>query len=373
LVTQNIAYAESEVEENNVLSSEYFEKKLKLIQIQNSYSVFESNWKNIVENMNKKGKYLLCYFLTELYWELIERKTYFWNTNLADINDPLANFMNAFKPSYFFETFTQRDSNFYLVLTFYYAYEVYKSPNSFRKKKTYLEFLFSHEDKFDKNTQSFFYNIMQGVYVFNKTTYPQKRTSISQKQFELYKKMIKKDLLIQIDYTYIREEVFNNVIKVALELEEFNWINVFLRNYVHLLPPKVKENCLNFNNARIEFKKRNFEKSLQYVTKVNHDKLIYKLQSKTLMCKILYELNYFEQLMSFLDSYRHFIRNNSSITKRSKIAHSKFINAITLLSKCNLSPNSNKDESSIRKIISMNPLDFEWFYIKIADLKRKLP
>jgi len=373
IVTQNIAHAETEVDKCNDLSSEYFEKKLKLIEIQNSYSVFESNWKKIVDNMNKKGKYLLCYFLTELYWELIERKTYSWNTNLADLNDPLTYFMKAFNPRFFFETFSQRDNNFYLVQTFYYAYEVYKSPNSIRKQKTYLDFLFSHDDKFNKNTQSFFYNIMQGVYVFNKKIYPQKRTSISQKQFELYKKMIKKNLLIQIDYTYIREEAFNNVIKVALQLDQFHWISNFLRNHVHLLPPSVKENCLNFNHARIEFKKRNFAKSLLYIAKVNHNKLLYKLQSKILMCKILYELNYSEQLLSFLDSFRHFVKNNSSISDRSKKSHSNFINAVTLLLKCRLSSNPAKINSSIHKISGMDLTDSEWFNSKIAELKGELP
>lgn len=71
----------------------------------------------------------------------------------------------------------------------------------------------------------------------------------------------------------------------------------------------------NFSYAHLHFTKENYQSALEYIGKVNYDLFIFKMDARVLLMKIYYELSYFEQIISLLDSTSHFLRNTKEFSE----------------------------------------------------------
>ncbi len=101
---------------------------------------------------------------------------------------------------------------------------------------------------------------------------------------------------------------FNNMVAMALQLQEYTWVENFITNSREQLAPKFKEQTVNFNFARLEFERQDYDRALVYLQSAEYDDLVSVLISKMLLIKIYFELNETEPLLSSLDSFQQFIR-----------------------------------------------------------------
>ncbi len=118
---------------------------------------------------------------------------------------------------------------------------------------------------------------------------------------------------------------FLNIVKVACGAKEYKWVNKFIEEYKEALPPEELDNCLNFSYGNVEYKKGNYSKAIDYFAKTNFQNFILKLQVKTLMVKLYYEMALYEQALSSIDSFKHYLHREKSITDEYKLAHSDFL------------------------------------------------
>lgn len=121
--------------------------------------------------------------------------------------------------------------------------------------------------------------------------------------------IIKKRLIEQ----YISGFQFINIVTMFLKFKKSKELEKFIKENSDLLNPDIKDTILNFCYASIAFQKREFEKALSHLSKINFDHYQLKFQIKNLTLKIYYEQGQYEAIFSLIDSYKHILKRESDI------------------------------------------------------------
>ncbi|MDQ3021854.1 MAG: hypothetical protein M3R36_14975 [Bacteroidota bacterium] len=90
----------------------------------------------------------------------------------------------------------------------------------------------------------------------------------------------------------------------------------FISKYANKVAPEYIEDIKQYSNACIYFKEKSFEKCLEQLS--TNDLLNFptmKTSKQTLKICCLYELSYFENVLSTIDSFEHFLRNNKNVSE----------------------------------------------------------
>jgi hypothetical protein len=185
---------------------------------------------------------------------------------------------------------------------------------------------------------------------------------------ELYKEQLDNNLYTAYSGTAMEQDLFRNIFINALKLKQFDWAENYLRRYLPELQPEYIENMKNFSYSNLYFEKRNFETALKYISQVKYDTFVFKFDVRALMLKIYYEMEYYEQARFLIDSFRHFIIENTSITEYIKMVHLNFIKFVNEIIRLN---ESKKEFDSKRIIneISLSPArNKEWLIEKVEEL-----
>lgn len=185
--------------------------------------------------------------------------------------------------------------------------------------------------------------------------------------FEIYKIDIQKQtysLLKDMSFRY-----YTDVVETAIKLKEYAWVNEFIEEYKSVLPADSQENTYLYSLALYEFAMKNYENSLELLSKVKYNDVYHKMKLRSLLLMLYYELDYGDLLFSHLDSFNHFLLNDSLITDERKIYYSSFIKYIRHLSGVK-DKGKKHDLQSLNQKISNDRTIFnkEWLIEKINEL-----
>ena len=139
---------------------------------------------------------------------------------------------------------------------------------------------------------------------------------------KIYKEVLRDGIINKENILY---PDFLNIIKVACGAKEYKWIDEFIEEYKDAIPADELDNCLNFSYGNVEYKKGNFKEALDYFARTNFQNFILKIQVRTLMVKLYYEMALYEQALSSIDSFKHYLQREKSITDEYRFAHSDFL------------------------------------------------
>jgi hypothetical protein len=92
-----------------------------------------------------------------------------------------------------------------------------------------------------------------------------------------------------------------------------------------LLEPEHEFDIVNLSYAKCEFSRREYEKALIRLGKINLEYSQFKLSVKTLMLMIYYELDSYDSAISLLDTYKHFITRNKLLPEVDRQNHVSFV------------------------------------------------
>lgn len=103
---------------------------------------------------------------------------------------------------------------------------------------------------------------------------------------------------------------YNNIIGVALRLDKLDWAETFVENFKHLLPPDTRENTYTFNLARVYRFQKQYPKVIDLLKNVDYEDIGYSFISKMMLMITYYELDEFDALQAFIDSFRIYLKRN---------------------------------------------------------------
>jgi len=182
----------------------------------------------------------------------------------------------------------------------------------------------------------------------------------------LSKMIFQEDLMNEISTEPI---TFTNIVRNSSYLKQFDWTEKFIDKNKENLHPAEKNSILNYCRGLIEFEKGNFAKSLKLLSYLNMKWFNMNNDIKKTILKCYYELGYIEELISQIDSYRHFIGSDNFAGNGMNTGNKKFIKYITRLNKLRI--NINIGEAAILKS-ELEHSDFfyhkEWIILKLEQL-----
>ena len=186
--------------------------------------------------------------------------------------------------------------------------------------------------------------------------------------FNLYVNSLESGLLLV--HGQITPWSFKNIVTAGLRLKEFEWVENFLKKYSQLLDSKFRENAVTFNYAQFYFYKKEYKKVIEQLSKVEYEDFTYSLNSKTLLMASYYELDEYEALNSFLDTFRLYIDRNKKLTQGKGKHYKTTIAIVKKLTKIN--PGSTKEIDKLeQEVLSAHGMvSKNWILDKLANLRR---
>lgn len=196
--------------------------------------------------------------------------------------------------------------------------------------------------------------------------------SFFREEFELLKEMIDRKIYTPGSIIYPN---FINIYKSACIVGEYEWADNLLGEFQKYFPAKDLQNIINICHGFANYRKKNYEKAIECFSKTNFQWFILKIFVKTMTLRSYYEKEMFEQAITFIDSFRHYIMYDDKLLEEHKYAHSLYLKYTSSLIKIKLS-NDEKSKSYLikklkKEIDSMDTNSFgvkSWLVKKINEL-----
>ena len=150
-----------------------------------------------------------------------------------------------------------------------------------------------------------------------------KESSYLNESFDLYKKSLEKEIL------YVNGEItpwtFKNIVSIGVRQQEFDWTENFINQYGDKINKLYRLNAINYNLANLYFYKKEFNKVIPLLQKVEYEEIYYSLDAKALTISTYYELDEYMFLGSFFESFKNYLTRNKNISQSNKIRYLNLI------------------------------------------------
>ena len=185
--------------------------------------------------------------------------------------------------------------------------------------------------------------------------------------FDLYKEMLKSELLTD-EQGWMSEFDFKNIVTVSLRADDAVWTEKFIREYKNSIPYHKRQNAYTFNQARLYFHRKKFDKVLPLLQEVAYSDIFYQLDSKTTLIKTYYELGEYLPLMALKENFRIMLRRKKIISEQNRINYMNFLRLTTKLFRADVK--DVKTTTALKKHIqqSTNIADKGWLMEKVNEL-----
>lgn len=140
--------------------------------------------------------------------------------------------------------------------------------------------------------------------------------AFQEETLNVYKQALEKETIFSNGY--ITQVTFNNIVFFALRTGEFDWAEHFVEEYKDRLNAKDRASSVAFSLARIEFYKKNYGKVIELLQQVEMNSVVYAFASKTILLFSYYELDEFDALDSFINSFRVYVNREKSFSASKK-------------------------------------------------------
>jgi hypothetical protein len=155
----------------------------------------------------------------------------------------------------------------------------------------------------------------------------------TEEAFKLLKFIIENKIYITEDNTKLDHILYLSTVETGLNVKEFDWVENFINQSREDLSDENKDNTYNLCYALFYFSRKNYGKSLDYLSKVQRMYAFFNLQINTLTLQNYYELNLYDNSFSLIDSYKHYLKENLEIPAFNRARTKDFLNTVNKLLK----------------------------------------
>jgi|GEM_PF-3706505 len=163
--------------------------------------------------------------------------------------------------------------------------------------------------------------------------------------FELFEMLFLKEMEVFCEEYYAPVTLVRSIIVIADRLGKTEWIKSFLKDNISKVAPEFRDNMKHFALAYVSFAEKDYERTLEEINKITFELFTFKIDAKYLLVRAYYEMGYTEQVLSSIDSFKHFINESNNISGMFKKRYEPFIRGIHELIK--LKENYDEAKSGI--------------------------
>jgi len=170
---------------------------------------------------------------------------------------------------------------------------------------------------------------------------------------------------------------FRNIVLLGLRVKAIDLIEKFIYNYYGRINEVYRDILLNYSLAHLFFEKKNYGTSIEFCSKINFEILrketdIYStidLDIKKLLLINFYELNYYDEALSLIDTFRHTLNKPGLISDNIRIQHKNFLKYYYII--INIK-NGYKELNLMNLVEEINNCSLiskkDWLILKISEL-----
>ena len=142
--------------------------------------------------------------------------------------------------------------------------------------------------------------------------------------FEIKKEMVEKGITSEL-YGQMRVMEYITTADAALNVNEVEWANSFIESKKNSIEENLREDLYNFYKSRILFYQNKYTESNEYLSKVNQESVMLKIDIKVQRMKNFYELNYIEPAFSQVEAFRNFLKRSELMSEARMKSFSNFL------------------------------------------------
>jgi hypothetical protein len=228
-------------------------------------------------------------------------------------------------------------------------------------------------DELERSSQLFSPTEQRGMYVFAQNFCIRRinrgEAGALKEIFRLYQLMVSRDLLYE--GIYVSQPDFKNIVTTGLRLNEVEWVSAFIVDFKGKLNPEFSENAYTYSMAWVHFTRREYDKALRMLLRVEFNDVYYHLDSKSLLMKVYYEMNEYDAFFSLVDAFKIYLRRNKFISDFQRDTYHNFILLLNKMMKVKLGKN-DMTLNLHNEVLNTKPAaDLAWLKFKSQELLLK--
>lgn len=183
--------------------------------------------------------------------------------------------------------------------------------------------------------------------------------------FDLYQRGIQNEIFIEKGL--LSRFTYSNIVGIGLQLNEFDWVENFLKDYQPFIEKNHRESTFSYNMARLEYARRHFSTAISLLQKAEYKDLLTNLGAKTILLKIFFEQDSTDLLNAHLDAMKNFIRRKRVIGYHRE----NYLNIVHFTGKLNtVNPFQKSELKKLKEeILSAEPLtEREWLLYQLEEM-----
>lgn len=254
-----------------------------------------------------------------------------------------------------------------IILIYYNMLMLYLKPDDERFFYDSRNLIKQYKDSFSQIERRNFHYALTGY--CNRKTASGDRTYIY-KGFEIYKEMVHEKTYAYGSNDVMQPVIFKNIVKQGVMVKEFDWTINFVETFKEKLTIGFDQNLYHFSLALIHFKKREFDRSFEFLSKVNYENVKDKVDVKCLLIQLYYELNSYENMLSQIDAFKHFLHNDKLLSRKIKDVHLNFARFVLKLINIKFKTSEEYDIGAFKNELNKT-ISYEkgWLTEKIEELE----
>ncbi len=347
-----------------------YSELLELEKITGEFNYSRNNKAEIVKSSPLQGEYLIITFLYKFIKLNIQIYKDEHNYNITH-DDLLLNIFNEnLDLEKLLKEIKKNFPEYYPLIAIY--HQIYRSQQDIHEVKHYAETLKLFDNYINDLSEKEKFYILHNLATICIDKIHTGRTEFSRKLFEIYKKMDELSMLYDSpESKNMSVLLFRNVLIISLRISELQWAESFVTNNIKKLQKESAENMQNYAMALIAQEKNNYNKALEYASKVKMEFSNFKYDIKVIILSCYYELGEIEPALYQLTNFKLFLKQNKEISEVGKNAFLFFASSYEKLLKLKL----EFDEYNLNELdkqIDKNSSAFQtWFKEKITELKKQ--
>jgi len=287
------------------------------------YSIDKGKAVDAFESILTTGEYIVIAALTKGFRN--------GDTNLAALNynidtryNLIDNFISHLDSEKLLASMKKNNDRFYPYAEVSYGiHKIFKYPDDDRHYFNLKNLVFNHYDLFGHTERYILYHTL--ISFCSRRLYAEDSELFKSEEFDLFEKILELGIYKYSQNDSIQINSFRSIILSAVDNNKLEWAENFVKNYLKELHPEYQENMRYYSMAIIHFEKNEYEKALENIVKVKYDFILFKSDVKNYMFKIYYELGFFDQAYSMLDTMRHYNTRTKDISDSFKQRETNFI------------------------------------------------
>ncbi|MBV6477292.1 MAG: hypothetical protein HGGPFJEG_00029 [Ignavibacteria bacterium] len=248
-------------------------------------------------------------------------------------------------------------------------YFLFKTLEIPEEKKYYFllrDLFYGNTKNFDREEKYFLFNHLAN-YCSNEVS--KRNEEFYFEALDVYKQMLKNEAYSFSESEYMQTVTYRNIIYYCNTVKDDKWFEHFIDKYSGVIAPRHREEMKNFALANLYFLRKEFENSLMSISRITYEFFLFKPDLKNLMLKVYYELEYFEQAYSLIDTYKHYLSGTKEISESYKVFYRNFVNRYLELIKIKTGTGRRQTGYLKSKIVKENKIVNKiWLLEKVEEL-----